>query len=337
MRMMELGKSGIKVSKIALGTITWGSVVKEPSYYRGLLDCCLDQGINYVDTAPVYGPSISEELLGAAMAGLRERFVLQTKCGLNWRDTSGRFEYLRNGKNVYRNLTPEAIRQDLEDSLKRLKTDYIDVYVTHRQSVTVSREETVGELLRLKDEGKIRAIGVSNATANEVEEYQQHTDVAVIQQKYSVVVPRFGNVLFPVCEKHGITYQTWGLFEAGALVGRAAVDAIKSSEDPNSKNSVFLNYAMKPYAHSLFDVLEEISRKHDCSVANVVLLYTAKMFDNMNMLVGSSKVRTITDTCRAFEVTLEDADIAAIEAAVKRFLDNVSPEFGRTFPVNEEQ
>lgn len=337
MQMMELGKSGINVSKIALGTITWGGVVKEPSYYKELLDSCLEQGINYVDTAPVYGPAISEELVGKAMTGLRERFVLQTKCGLNWRDTAGRFEYHRNGKDVYRNLSPDAIRQDLEDSLRRLQTDYIDVYVTHRQSLTVSREETVRELLRLKDEGKIRAIGVSNATAKEVHEYQQFTDVAVIQQKYSVVVPRFGNILFPVCDKYGITYQTWGLFEAGALVSRAAVDDIKTPDDPRSRNSVLLNYAMKPYAHSLCDVLEEVAGKHDCSVANVVLLYTARMFDNMNLLVGSSKVRTIEDTCRAFDVTLEDVDIEAVGAAVKRFLDNVSPEFGRTFPVNEEQ
>lgn len=335
--MMELGKSGLKVSKIALGTITWGSAIQEPEYYRGLLDACLDQGINYVDTAPVYGPAVSEELLGKALKGIRDRFILQTKCGLNWRNTEGSFEYLRNGKNVYRNLSAASIRQDLEDSLRRLQTDYIDVYVTHRQSLTVPREETIGELLRMKEQGKIRAIGVSNVTAQEVDEYQKITDVAVMQQKYSIVVPKFGDVLFPVCKKYGITYQTWGMFEGGALVSRAALDSITGPDDPNSKKSVLLHPAMKPYASSLFDALESVARKHGCSVANVVLQYTSTKFDNMNLLIGSSKVRTIEDTCKALEVKLDDEDIARIDEPARRFLENYSPEFDRAYPVNQEQ
>lgn len=336
--MMELGKSGIKVSKVALGTITWGRATKEPpQYFRGLLDCCLDQGINYIDTAPVYGPAFSEELLGEAMTGMRDRFVLQTKCGLNWRDTEGRLEYVRGGKNVYRNLTAASIRQDLEDSLKRLRTDYIDVLITHRQSLTVSREETVGELLRLKEEGKIRAIAVSNINAKELEEYQQYTDVAAVQQKYSIVVPKHGDILFPLCKKHGITYQTWGMFEAGALVSRAALDSIQGPEDPRCKDSIILNYAMKPYSNALFDVLEAVASKHKCSVANVVLLYTDKQFDNMSLLIGGSKVRTIEDTCKAFSVSLDDEDVAEIDASVKQFLDNVPAEFANAFAVNPEQ
>ena len=123
----SLGNSGIKISKIALGTwglgggSVWSDGDSDVRGTRRLLDACLENGINYIDTSPVYGTGVSEELLGAALEGRRHDFILQTKCSLNWRGEGGNFHYERDGYTVNNDTRAAAVRRDVEDSLKRLR------------------------------------------------------------------------------------------------------------------------------------------------------------------------------------------------------------------------
>ena len=162
MEYKTLGNSDLKVSVIALGTwglgggSVWSDRDSTPAEAARLLDACLDQGVNYVDTAPVYGTGASEELLGAALRGRRQAFVLQTKCSLNWRGEGGNFHYSRDGYTVNNDTRPAAIVRDVEDSLRRLRTDWLDCLIVHYVCKSFPVEETVEALEGLIRAGKIR-------------------------------------------------------------------------------------------------------------------------------------------------------------------------------------
>ena len=178
MEYKKLGNSDLNVSVIALGTwglgggSVWSDKDSNAEEAARLLDACLDHGINYIDTAPVYGTGASEELLGAALKGRRHDFILQTKCSLNWRGEGGNFHYSRDGYTVNNDTRPAAIRRDVEDSLRRMGTDYIDVLIVHYVCKSFPVSETVGVLEDLIREGKIRAYGLSNSQPADLEEYQ---------------------------------------------------------------------------------------------------------------------------------------------------------------------
>ena len=169
MKFQKLGNTDIDVSVVALGT--WGlgggsvwtdgdSTVEDA---KRLLDICHEHGVNYIDTAPVYGTGVSEELLGKALKGRREDFILQTKCSLNWRDEGGNFHYERDGYTVNNDTRAAAVKKDVEDSLRRMGTDYLDSIIVHYVCGSFPVEETVGALEDLVREGKIRTYGLSNS------------------------------------------------------------------------------------------------------------------------------------------------------------------------------
>jgi aryl-alcohol dehydrogenase-like predicted oxidoreductase len=132
----------------------------------------LDAGVNFIDTAPAYGLGLSERIVGEAVRGRRDKVILATKCGLVWHTGKGTFFIDQNGARIHRYLGADSIRYEVEQSLRRLETDYIDLYQTHWQDSTTPIEETMGTLLDLKKQGKIRAIGVSNCTVAQVRQYR---------------------------------------------------------------------------------------------------------------------------------------------------------------------
>ena len=158
-------RTQLKVSRVALGTWAmggwmWGGTDQRESV--ATIRAALDQGINLIDTAPVYGFGMSEEIVGAALVGMREQAVIATKTGLEWRDG-----------NLYRNATRARIMQEIDDSLRRLRTDYIDIYQVHWPDPLVPAEETAEAMRQLYEQGKIRAIGVSNFSVDQIERFRQ--------------------------------------------------------------------------------------------------------------------------------------------------------------------
>ena len=190
MRYMKVGNTDLEVSKIGLGTwaIGGGSWWGDNDDLESIrtIHSALDLGINLVDTAPVYGMGHSEEVVGRAIADRRNKVILSTKCGLMFDRTEGSYYFSRDGKDVYKNLTKGAIIDSVEQSLKRLHTDYIDILFTHWQSVEpfmVPVEETMDALMTLKKQGKIRVIGGSNMSPWHIEEYIKYGELDIIQEK----------------------------------------------------------------------------------------------------------------------------------------------------------
>ena len=192
MRYQKLGNTDIDVSVIALGT--WGlgggsvwtdrdSTVEDTG---NLLDICREYGINYIDTAPVYGTGASEELLGKALKGRRQDFILQSKCSLNWRNEGGNFHYERDGYTVNNDTRAAAVKKDVEDSLRRMQTDYLDYYLLHSvgggEGIKTFHDRYIDNgvldfLLKEREEGRIRNLGWSFHGSVEVFDYLLSLDV----------------------------------------------------------------------------------------------------------------------------------------------------------------
>jgi len=145
----------------------------------------IDSRINCIDTAPVYGTGRAEIIVGKAIRGCRHNVILSTKCSLHWRDTNGRKEYIRDGKTVYRCFQQDSIISDLEDSLRRLQTDYIDVYNVHRAPRVDEIPQLMSFLVELQKAGKIRAIGISRSTPELISECMKYGRVHLAQESFS--------------------------------------------------------------------------------------------------------------------------------------------------------
>ena len=178
MQYREIGTSGIRASVVGLGTWAigggtwWGETDDAASVHA--IQAAIDVGMNLLDTAPIYGFGRSEEVVGKAIAGRRDKVVLATKAGLWWDDSRGSFWFELEGHRIHRSIRPDTIRIELEASLKRLGTDRIDLYQTHWQAMPPDQTpiaETMGCLLDLQKQGKIRAIGVSNAAPADMDQY----------------------------------------------------------------------------------------------------------------------------------------------------------------------
>ena len=195
----------------------------------GAIHAAIDHGINLIDTAPMYGYGHSESVVGEAIKDRRDHVVLATKCGLNWWSEEGDkfFEGDEHGRaqdevkyNVYKNLRPKEIRYEVEQSLKRLQTDRIDLYQTHWQDPSTATEDAMAELVRLKEEGKIRAIGCSNATPEQMRRYLSVGQLDTDQEQYSMLQRQHEPTNLAFCAENNIAFLAYSPLALGILSGK---------------------------------------------------------------------------------------------------------------------
>src|SRR5580698_6759835 len=213
----------LKVSRVALGTWAmggwmWGGTDRRESI--ATIRAALHQGINLIDTAPVYGFGVSEEIVGEALEGARAEAVIATKTGLEWRD----------GK-VYRNATRARILKEVDDSLRRLRTDYIDIYQVHWPDPLVPIEETADAMQMLHEQGKIRAIGVSNFSVEQMERFRRVAPLHVLQPPYNLFERSIEAEILPYCRSHNIATLGYGALCRGLLSGRMRADTAFAGDD----------------------------------------------------------------------------------------------------------
>ena len=221
----NVAETPLTVSRIGLGTWAiggwmWGGTDDQESV--DTIRAAVERGINLIDTAPAYGFGHSEEIVGRAIAEsqLRSRVVIATKVGLEW----------KNGK-VFRNASRDRILLEAEDSLRRLRTDYIDLYQVHWPDPLVSIEETAEAVQTLFDQGKIRAIGVSNFSVAQIERFRRVAKLHVVQPPYNLFERAIETELLPYCRQHGIATLTYGALCRGLLSGKLQADARFHGDD----------------------------------------------------------------------------------------------------------
>src|SRR6202162_1088461 len=220
---VEIPATQLKVSRVALGTWAmggwmWGGTDERESI--ATIHAALSQGINLIDTAPAYGFGVSEEIVGAALDGVRTQAVIATKAGLEWRD----------GK-VYRNATRARIMQEIDDSLRRLRTDYIDIYQVHWPDPLVPVEETAEAMRSLYEQGKIRAIGVSNFSVAQMERFRRVAPLHVLQPPYNLFERAIEAEILPYCRANNIATLGYGALCRGLLSGRMRADTTFEGDD----------------------------------------------------------------------------------------------------------
>jgi aryl-alcohol dehydrogenase-like predicted oxidoreductase len=220
---IDIPATSLRVSRVALGTWAmggwmWGGTDEIQSI--NTIRAAIDQGINLIDTAPVYGFGVSEEIVGKALAGIRSSVVVATKVGLEWSE----------GKPL-RNATRKRIHSEINDSLRRLRTDYIDIYQVHWPDPLVPIEETAEAMRELYQQGKIRAIGVSNFSVVQMQAFSRVAPLHVLQSPYNLFERGIENESLPYCQSHAITTFGYGALCRGLLSGRMRTDTIFSGDD----------------------------------------------------------------------------------------------------------
>ena len=315
MQNITIGKSGIEVPFLGMGTWAigggswWGD--NDDALSVNAIEAAVEQGIRWIDTAPIYGLYHSEQVVGEALRHIdRDKVVLSTKCGLEWRHETPVLHKVVDGTAVYRDLSAQSIIEDVEESLKRLGTDHLDVLYTHWQSPDFSvfpLEETVEAMMKLKEQGKIRAIGASNVTADIIRGYCKYGQLDVIQEKYSLLTRRIEKQLLPTCKELGVSVQAYSPLEQGLLTGKVTMDTTYPEGSTRNSNPSF-QPVRRAQAIEMLAKWADLTEKYHCTTAQLVIALTARLIPGLHVLCGARTPEQVLDNAGALRITLDGAD-----------------------------
>jgi methylglyoxal reductase len=323
MKYRQLGQTDIKVSAIALGTWAigggpwWGNSDEKESI--NTIHAALDAGINLIDTAPAYEFGLSESIIGKAIKGKRDKVILATKCGLWWKDTRGVLFFEISGKSVTRSLRPDTIRLEVEDSLRRLGTDTIDLYQTHWPSIDPDKTpiaDTMDCLLKLREEGKIRAIGVSNATIDDMDAYQSVGVISSCQPRFSMLDRGIEADILPYCHKNNISILAYSPLEQGLLTNKIGMDR-QLTEDEFRNNIPWFRPENRQKVLDMLAGWQDLCDEHKCTTAQLVIAWTIAQEGLTVALCGARKVKNAVENAKAGDVNLSEATISRMREDVK--------------------
>lgn len=302
---VKLGKSDLMVHPIGLGTNAVGGHNLYPNLDeqagRDLVRVALMNGINFLDTAFIYGPERSEELVGETWSDTVERkdVILATKGAHKIVDDE-----------VVIDNSPEFLKQSVEESLKRLKTDYIDLFYIHFPDEATPKDQAVAALAELKEQGKIRAIGVSNFSLEQLKEANKDGHVDVYQGEYNLFKRDAEKEILPYIREHGISFVPYFPLAAGLLAGK--YDENTKFDDLRAKDPLFQEDVFKDNLAKV-ELLRPIAKEKEVDVAHVVLAWYLAQDGIDAIIPGAKRADQVTDTLRTLEVELTDADIKKID------------------------
>lgn len=317
-----IGRSGIEASAIGLGTWAiggwmWGGTDEKQSI--DAIRASLDAGISLIDTAPAYGMGLAERIVGKAIAGQRDKVVLVSKCGLVWHVGEGSYFFHQEGKPVHRFLGASSIRYEVETSLRRLGTDHIDHYVTHWQDATTPIADTVEALLRLKDEGKIRSIGASNVSREDLDGYLATGALDAIQEEYSMVKRDIEASFAPTCIANDVSILSYSSLALGLLSGKIGPDRTFADDDQRQGNPRF-SLSNREKVARLMEVIRPIADHHKASVAQVVIAWTVAQPGITFSLCGARDPTQAIENAGAARLRLTENELSTITVGIREHL-----------------
>ena len=307
MQYQEFGKTGLRVSKLCLGTwgiggAGWDSYSDESR--MDAIKAAFECGINFIDTAPAYNAGKAECYVGETLSKLKKRreVVISTKCGNKFVDG----KYLRCG-------SKESILKQCDESLKNLKTDYIDIYLVHWPDPDVELEETIDAVSTLKKEGKILHAGVSNFSKEQIEEAQKYCKIEAFQPQYSLA-DRKDEKLIRWAYEQGLGIMTYGTLGGGILTGNYR--KLRTFEQTDSRNR-FYPYFKEPLfskAMELLTIMDQIAEERNVSLAQIAEKWVIqKRFVSSCIIGAQSRVR-VEENCRNLQWELTDNEIRRLES-----------------------
>ncbi len=324
MKTMPIGNSGIEASVVTLGAFGIGGGFQFPDTDDGesvrVIHAALDAGINCIDTAPVYGFGHSEEIVGQAIKGRRDRVILSTKCGLWWGDEEGSYRFTWEGRRVKRNLSPRTIRIEVEESLRRLGTDYIDIYYTHNPAIEpylTPVEDTVATLLDLKREGKIRAIGASNCEPHHIRSYIEHGEIAIVQKKYNMLSREAEEEILPLCRDKGISFHAYSPLAQGLLSGHIGLDNRLAPDDPRHNDPWWQGKAFV-LAVEFAQGLAKLAGEYGITASSLSVAYLRAKHEHVNVILGIRKERHLHENVAGADFRFPDRAVEEIDRRLNK-------------------
>ena len=309
----------LNVSRVALGTWAMGGWMWGGTDARESIDtihAALHQGINLIDTAPMYGFGVSEEIVGTALRGIRSQVVIATKVGLESRD----------GK-VYRNASRARILQEIDDSLRRLRTDYIDIYQVHWPDPMVPVEETAEAMRSLYEQGKIRAIGVSNFSVAQMERFRRVAPLHVLQPPYNLFERDIEAQILPYCRANQIATFGYGALCRGLLSGRMRPDTKFADDDLRRIDPKFQPPRFAQYLDAVRQLDELAQRQFQRRVIHLAVRWMLDRGISV-ALWGGRHPAQVEAALGVTGWSLNSTDREQIERIVRTtILDPVGPEF----------
>jgi aryl-alcohol dehydrogenase-like predicted oxidoreductase len=319
MEYRELGSSGLKVTEItfgawAIGGWMWGGADKKDAI--DAIHKSLDLGITSIDTAPVYGFGVSEELVGEAIKGRRHEVQLLTKYGIVWNSSEGvlHMDSIDNNGNdikIYRNGRKKSIIEECEQSLKRLRTDYIDLYQIHWNDPTTPIEETMEAIDQLIKEGKIKASGVCNYDAKQMKIAHETLELASNQVPYSMVYRDIEKSVVPYALEKNIGILAYSPLQRGLLTGKITRD-YKFEVGDHRPSTVFFKPHNIEKVNLFLAKIKPIADDKGATIAQLVLNWTLQQPGITSVLAGARNAKQIEDNAKAVNFKLSKEEIEKI-------------------------
>jgi aryl-alcohol dehydrogenase-like predicted oxidoreductase len=321
MELRQLGTSDLKVTPVALGTWAvggwmWGGVDSDQAVRA--IQAANDLGITTIDTAPIYGFGLSEELVGRAIRGRRDKVQLLTKCGLRWDSPRGEFFFETTGRDgrparICRNSRKADVLRECEQSLTRLGVDYVDLYQVHWRDHTTAVEETMEALDRLASQGKVRAVGVSNYTVEEIQTAMKIRPVASVQPPYSMLRRDVEKDLLPYCREHHIGVLAYSPLQLGILTGKVTLDQPFPPDDLRS-DSPYYKPENRRRVLGFLDQIRPIAEEHNATLAQLVIAWTIAQPGITAALVGARKEEHARENAAAANIRITAAQMNQINS-----------------------
>ena len=307
-----LGNSDLHLTPIGYGAwaigggnweFAWGDQDDDESLRT--IERALDSGINWIDTAAIYGLGHSEEIVGRALQGRAEKPLVFTKCSMRWHAD----------RSIYRSLTAKSLQQELEASLRRLGVDAIDLYQIHWPNPEGEIEEGWETLARFQEEGKVRYIGVSNFSAAQMRRAQSIAPITSLQPPYSLLRRDIEAEILPFCREHNIGVINYSPMVSGLLTGKMTADRVKNlPEDDWRKRSPNFQPPKLERNLALVEILRAIGREHGVEPGVVAVAWTLRNPAITGAIVGARRPDQVDGILPAATFRLSDDEATRIEA-----------------------
>lgn len=311
MEKRKLGKNGPELTTVGLGAWAiggpwaWGWGKQDDEKSIAAIRKSIDMGINWIDTAAVYGLGHSEEIVARALAGYQDKLFVATKCGLAW-----------NEKNkVRRDLTPKNIRREIEASLRRLNRDFIDLYQFHWPDSSTPVEKSWEEMIKLKEEGKVRYVGVSNFDVPLMERCLSIHHIDSLQPPYSMLAREVEKDILPFCQKNGIGVVGYSPMHSGLLTGKFDVERLQP-DDWRLKSSDFKGERLHRNL-DFVDALRPIADKYQKTVGQIAVAWVLNNSAVTAAIVGARNANQAEENIGGADLKIEDTDLEKINSLLK--------------------
>lgn len=330
MKQRPLSENGLEASVVAFGAWAiggwkWGGTDANASIEA--IRASLDAGVNFIDTAAIYGFGLSEELVGEAIKGrVRKDIVVATKCGLRWDIETPVLHNQNEGKPIYRTLGADSIAWEVEQSLARLKTDYIDLYLTHWPDPETPLEETISALESLKSDGRVREWGFCNSAPDSLELACETGSLCADQERYSLLDREQDQQNLKVCQERRLAFLAYSPIAQGLLTGKVDGKRKFAEGDLRRGNPRFAEPVLDA-VQALLAPVKSLARQRGVTTEQLLLAWTLEQSGVTHVLVGARNAEQSVANARAGDIELADDEMEMLSQVAKAWpgFDHFTP------------